>query len=168
MFYRSSAGTDGKVSGEWYPFYGMAQWVIKDGFKPGTKQWIFNKQASPELQAKLKKAADRLNKVFGPAKLENFEVPVITTNEQEINTIIGSPVKEGSNFDNRASDPKVAEELRALRKQVAEEGFIPKKKSTQPATEKVDNRQIDMFENQNTLINKNGGTLDAANKSCGG
>ena len=26
--------------------------------------------------------------------------------------------------------------------------------------------QLDMFENQNTLINKNGGTIDAADKSC--
>ena len=126
MFYRSSAGTSGKTAGEWYPFYGMANgWVTKDGFKSGTKQWEFNKQASPELQAKLKKAADRLNEVYGPGKIKNFSIPFIKTTEQELNTIIGSPIKAGTNFDNRASDPKVAEELQAVKKQVAEEGFIP-------------------------------------------
>ena len=36
-------------------------------------------------------------------------------------------------------------------------------KSTQPAANYI---QIDMFKNQNTLINKNGGTIEAANKSC--
>ena len=127
MFYRSSAGTSGKVAGEWYPFYGMdtTGWVVKDGFKPGTTEWQYNGQASAELQVKLEEAGNRLNEVYGPGKIENFSIPFIDTTIEEINTIIGSPIKEGVNFDNRASDTKVAEELQALRKQVAEEGFIP-------------------------------------------
>ena len=127
MFYKSMKGTSGKVAGQWYPFYGRtAPWIVKDGFKSGTTEWQYNSQASPELQAKLEKAADRLNKVYGDTtSFYDLSIPTIDTTETEINTIIGSPVKEGALFEDRDSNPETVKRLNVIKKQIAEEGFIP-------------------------------------------
>ena len=127
MFYKSMKGTSGKVAGQWYPFYGRTEpWIVKDGFKPGTTDWQYNSQASPELQAKLEEAANSLNKVYGDTTtFYDLSIPIINTTYAEANTIIGSPVKEGAHFEDRHSNPKTVEELNEIKKQVAEEGFIP-------------------------------------------
>ena len=139
MFYKSMKGTSGKVAGQWYPFYGRtAPWIVKDGFKSGTTEWQYNSQASPELQAKLEKAADRLNKVYGDTtSFYDLSIPTIDTTETEINTIIGSPVKEGALFEDRDSNPETVKRLNVIKKQIAEEGFIPFTLNPQTSDEKI-------------------------------
>lgn len=73
-FYSSSQGTDEKEKGAWYPFYGFSEsgWVMKDGFnKDGN--WIYNKEADPALQAKIKEMAEELTRNISlPISTENF------------------------------------------------------------------------------------------------
>ena len=115
-FYQSTKGTDGKIKNHWYPFYGKANsWVVKDG---GGKNWKYNSQASPELQSKLEKAANKLNAEYGNTQFKN--TPYIhDTSEAETNTLIGSHITDAEQDLFNANK----KEYIRIKKKTAEEGF---------------------------------------------
>jgi hypothetical protein len=125
-FYRSSTGTSGKEAGNWYPFYGLSTYVIKDGFKSGTKEWVYNSEASPELQLKLKEAAEKLNKEWNAESLPSENIPYLDMTEDQLNEMFGLPIDKNINYRTNT------EARNKLKKYVAENGLNIK---DVPATE---------------------------------
>jgi hypothetical protein len=129
-FYRSSKGTDGKIEGNWYPFYGATNgWVVKDG---GGKNWRYNAFATPEVQQQIKEGAELLNKYFGAGKTIP-EIPTLNFESiRDYNTQIGSPLAllpDATVEQIGVTQGEVAEYDTVL-KQVSEEGFKPILKQT--------------------------------------
>jgi len=116
-FYRSSTGTSGKEAGNWYPFYGLSTYVIKDGFKSGTNEWVYNSEASPELQSKLKEAAEKLNKEWNAESLPSESIPYLDMTKDQLNEMLGLPIDKSINYRTNT------EARNKLKKYVAENGF---------------------------------------------
>jgi hypothetical protein len=116
-FYRSSTGTSGKEAGNWYPFYGLSTYVVKDGFKSGTKEWVYNSEASSELQLKLKEAAEKLNKEWNAESLPSENIPYLDMTEGQLNEMFGLPIDKSINYRTNT------EARNKLKKYVAENGF---------------------------------------------
>ena len=115
-FYASSKGTDGKVPGQFYPFYGFSKegWVMKDG-ENADGEWVYNTEASPEMQKKIKQMADYLSKnislPLAPSNWvkdqdEYFPFQVIKEDKElltDINNALGLP----KDFDTKGITPKL-------------------------------------------------------------
>ncbi len=93
-FYQSSEGTDGKIMGNWYPFYGVANnWIVKDS---GGSDWVYNALASKEHQLELKRIAIELNTHLD---LDAKQLPfVYFENENQFNNYFGSHIPIGSSI----------------------------------------------------------------------
>ena len=151
-FYRSSTGTSGKEAGNWYPFYGLSTYVIKDGFKSGTKEWIYNSEASPELQLKLKEAADKLNKEWNAESLPSENIPYLDMTKDQLNEMFGLPIDKNINYRTNT------EAKNKLKKYVAENGFKLNEKISTEETEtplELLLKRIDDADNIDTLVDYN-------------
>ena len=146
-FYQSTNGTDDKIKNHWYPFYGKASgWVVKDG---GGKNWRYNNQASPELQAKLEESANKLNAEYGNEQFKS--APYIhDASETEANNLIGSHI---TNANQNLFNSNI-EEYNRIKKKTADEGFKRSNSELAALDENVQQNEVFTDTEQENLLNK--------------